>query len=311
MSKTNQFTFQEIMHSVAIVFVWLPKDFIKSLIIFIFPKLYARRFNADIIIEAYAQKLKKNKIEPYFVDLLRTIKLEYGDNFYLRDGLPTHYVWKKYFANSKSVEQIKWLRHTCFMTNFGNAELDSFYNDPKRMHYSQVEKLAAIDNNIYRLKQFEYVDEKYCKNQSYLEIGGILGALALIAASMGFKKSINYELSDVLRNEGIRIANSQQINNFYGLSEFPENEMFDFVSCHQVLEHLQDPTGLLVSIRNCLNDEGLLFLSVGYHAFPHPGHFRLKYNLNDLFKKNGLINIADPKQDGGLIVLRKRKHDEE
>ena len=61
MSKTNQFTFQEIMHSVAIVFVWLPKDFIKSLIIFIFPKLYARRFNADIIIEAYAQKLKKTK----------------------------------------------------------------------------------------------------------------------------------------------------------------------------------------------------------------------------------------------------------
>ena len=39
----------------------------------------------------------------------------------------------------------------------------------------------------------------------------------------------------------------------------PKNEMFDFVSCHQVLEHLQDPTGLLVSIRNCLNDEGLFF----------------------------------------------------
>ena len=81
MSKTNQFTFQEIMHSVAIVFVWLPKRFYQVTNNLYFPKLYARRFNADIIIEAYAQKLKKNKIEPYFVDLLRTIKLEYGDNF--------------------------------------------------------------------------------------------------------------------------------------------------------------------------------------------------------------------------------------
>ena len=101
MSKTNQFTFQEIMHSVAIVFVWLPKDFIKSLIIFIFPKLYARRFNADIIIEAYAQKLKKNKIEPYFVDLLRTIKLEYGDNFYLRDGITHSLCLEKIFCKFK------------------------------------------------------------------------------------------------------------------------------------------------------------------------------------------------------------------
>ena len=61
------------------------------------------------------------------------------------------------------------------MTNFGNAELDSFYNDPKRMHYSQVEKLAAIDNNIYRLKQFEYVDEKYCKKSIIFRNRGSTG----------------------------------------------------------------------------------------------------------------------------------------
>jgi 2-polyprenyl-3-methyl-5-hydroxy-6-metoxy-1,4-benzoquinol methylase len=56
---------------------------------------------------------------------------------------------------------------------------------------------------------------------------------------------------------------------------YARRQRFDIGCCHQVLEHLSDMRPCLEHLSQLVRKGGILFLSTGFHLYPHPGHLRM------------------------------------
>ena len=296
----------EKIKSTLIVFYWVPRDLIKSTLLVIFSNRYIERFALTKIIPEYEASSLTPEISLAIKKIFEAIGAIRGPNLYERTGkLSAFYVGLFYYLNSKAYDQVRWLKKTRFMFKLNNDVLVDFYDSPVKLNYSQIEKLASVQNNVFRLQQFEKPRSRSFQSSAYLEVGGSTGLLPLVAALLGAKTSINFEYSSRLRKEGELIAERLELDNYTSCAEMPLRSDFDFVSCHQVLEHVLDPKELLDQIYAVMNPGATLFLSVGFHAFPHPGHFPLVGTLEDLFESCNFTIIESAAQNGGLFELKK------
>ena len=78
---------------------------------------------------------------------------------------------------------------------------------------------------------------------------------------------------------GVEPSTKIAFRKHHELTEIPQNATFDLVILHHVLEHVQDPMGLLAMARGALRHDGALFVSVP-HLNALPAHRAFKYCIN-------------------------------
>ncbi|MBA7502784.1 Ubiquinone biosynthesis O-methyltransferase, mitochondrial [subsurface metagenome] len=73
------------------------------------------------------------------------------------------------------------------------------------------------------------------------------------------------------------------------------DDVFDIVTCHQVLEHTQNPAAIIKEMVRVLKSRGLLYITTPNYLFPYEGHYRIMW-----------IPLC-PKKLGKLILRIRRK----
>jgi len=91
--------------------------------------------------------------------------------------------------------------------------------------------------------------------------------------------------------------------NFFTASLKPKS--FDTVLCTQVIEHVSDPSELLIKIKNVLKKDGIIILTAplvaALHEEPNDYYRFTKYALKNLFKDTG-FTIINLKEEGNWIT---------
>jgi 2-polyprenyl-3-methyl-5-hydroxy-6-metoxy-1,4-benzoquinol methylase len=111
--------------------------------------------------------------------------------------------------------------------------------------------------SIYEETMLRVIKKHFRKKDkiNILDFGAGYGNFCSIATKLGLNTyafDLSTDKNEHLDNMGVTI-----INNFDKYKGY-----FDFIYINQVFEHVSDPGGILKSLRQCLTDKGLLFMSV-------------------------------------------------
>jgi 2-polyprenyl-3-methyl-5-hydroxy-6-metoxy-1,4-benzoquinol methylase len=163
-----------------------------------------------------------------------------------------------------------------------DSELESIYKDYAiKGNRIAVEELRM--KNIYP-KKVSLIRKYIVKTGKILDIGAGIGGFTVIAKREGFHvtgiepEKEQCELAKKLNN--IDLVCSKFENFIYG-----DPIRYDAIHLHHVLEHLQDPKGSLISIREKLEENGILILEVPNQFFVLKTEF---------YGKLGKINFENP-----------------
>ena len=278
----------------------------KAVILILYPNLYINKFDFYYLLKCYSEtEFGNHLIRNGLLEIIKKIKLIHGENFFARKNYSRIFIALKYFTNSKGYDQYRWLCCTNILTKIDDISIHKFYINAKSLYYSQIEKIAAIDSIRIRCSQFNLFDLSDIKDKSYLEVGGSTGLLPILAALLGFKSSINLEISPTLSAEGLDISKELSLTNYSTITNLKKDVQFDFISCHQVLEHVLDPCSFLNDLRQAMHNESLLFFSHGLDLLPYPGHIKSKMTFTDMLNLNKLVIIDEYTSLGNLFVIKK------
>lgn len=147
--------------------------------------------------------------------------------------------------------------HNIYLTQVLNDKgMELLYNewldkDLLKVYYSNQEHSTYEETMLRVIKKHFRKKDKI----NILDFGAGYGNFCSIATGLGLNTyafDLSTDKNDHLNNMGVTI-----INNFDKYKGY-----FDFIYINQVFEHVSDPGGILNSLRQCLTDDGLLFMSV-------------------------------------------------
>lgn len=178
--------------------------------------------------------------------------------------------------------------------------LDTFSADPEIARELFFKRM--LDENVERL---EYIKSGFAANgvkfevNSVLDVGngpcGLLTAFSDLVAKTGCDpNNPNYESASILHNPRGSI-------NFYNEShQIKGKQLFDFISCVNVLDHVLDPGKVLIDIRRLIKPTGLIWLSVDtrkqeetHTVHPHALNEEI---MASLLKDFRIVNFSDEKK---------------
>jgi 2-polyprenyl-3-methyl-5-hydroxy-6-metoxy-1,4-benzoquinol methylase len=159
-------------------------------------------------------------------------------------------------------------------------------------------------------------------NGRLLEIGAGEGNTLLHAKEEGYASEIHgVELCDLISDQDKLKFNSFIVGNIENINLDFQKEYFDVIICGDVLEHLFDPSAVLMKLRDFLRPDGVMIASIpnirnwsivkkivcdGDFKYEDSGildrthvRFYCKRNVEELFQSNGfkLLKITDDKSN--------------
>ena len=153
--------------------------------------------------------------------------------------------------------------HSLFPIPSG-TELESIYEDyAKKGNRINVEKLRIKD--VYP-KKIDLIRKYNPETKTILDIGSGLGGFASIAKKAGFDvtglepQKEQCEIANELFHIELYCTNFEKFCN-------DDKKKYDVVHLHHVLEHLRDPKGTLLGIKEKLTENGMLILEVPNQFF--------------------------------------------
>ncbi len=200
------------------------------------------------------------------------------------------------FRKREKVDSAKNLGESSWWVSF----LETFSNDPKVARELFFRRM--LDENFERL---EYIKSGFVTKDlnfnplSVLDIGngpcGLLTAFPNHVMKIGCDpNNPNYESASILFNPGGHIKFFNESNQVKG------KQLFDFISCVNVLDHVLDPGKVVKDIRRLIKPGGLIWLSVDTRKEEethtvHP-HALNEDIMNLLLKDFSLVNFNDDKK---------------
>jgi len=119
-------------------------------------------------------------------------------------------------------------------------------------HYSKQKPNRSQESMLKIIKIFY-------KNKSginVLDFGAGYGNFCSLASNLGF----NTYAFDLSQEKNSHLAGKLKVN---VISEFDQyRSYFDFICLNQVLEHVSNPAEILINLKNCLSDHGIIHVSV-------------------------------------------------
>lgn len=164
------------------------------------------------------------------------------------------------------------------------------YNNPDVMEYYMHGLLLSQFLWPHHYDILIYFNEIINKNKSsisnYLEVGGghglyISEAIKIIGADEKFDL---VDISESSLNIAKKMIASDKVN--YILSDvfkYLPTHKYDFITMGEVLEHVEDPIGLLKKLNSLLSDNGKLYITTPTNA-PAIDHIYLFNNADDIRK---------------------------
>lgn len=140
---------------------------------------------------------------------------------------------------------------------YSDKYLDKFYSE---YFTDEVNDDSWKEATFYRHNFYLSLVENHCSKGKILDVGCGNGHLLRAAISRGWR-TVGYDVDEkttqaVSRELGIDV----QSGDFFSIDY--ENEEFDVVSMHQVLEHLKQPNEYLTKINSIIKKDGCLFIGI-------------------------------------------------
>lgn len=203
-------------------------------------------------------------------------------------GLPREKVLEKLVAESflmgsNVVEDAKKMN---IDVHVFNEKMDRFYRETNAFVFElinvhQTYFCKVIDLNVMEIvARLAGVDRS---SKSVLMLGDGIGSDSLRLTKMGFKVTY-FEFagysSALAKRRFERLGVSKSITQIHELDRIPRGE-FDFVICREVLEHVEDPPGVVSNMNQYLVDGGYALITESFSRVEpmFPTHLRsnLKY----------------------------------
>jgi SAM-dependent methyltransferase len=189
-------------------------------------------------------------------------------------------VYLRFFVyHGKWYEWLSWITFTGGLRHYEAGRLARYYNSLRVSNYCGFLRLNNKEWIRHRFEQFKILRGLGIDpvGRSYVEYGGSTGLLALAASVFGFSSVFLVDICErdlrFAKDFLSKIAASASI----GIHDrLPSAQNYDVISCHQVIEHCDQPEAILKELYERLSPGGLLFISTGYHVFPHPGHLFMR-----------------------------------
>ncbi len=176
------------------------------------------------------------------------------------------------------------------------------YDNPEVMEYHMQGLLLSQFLWIQHYKILEFFLENAPKHQdktgNYLEVGAGHGIFLNSAIDL-FSKVDSFTALDISKSS-IEIAknfvDSSKVRFVHSdILKFEEQDTFDFITMGEVLEHVENPIGLLEKLKSLLNDNGITFITTPTNApaIDHIYLFRNAEEIREVIRKSGFQIISE------------------
>jgi len=214
------------------------------------------------------------KYETYLFS--KGLTLDFGINCYLK------------MMENMLEERLKFIQEGRYSnTSFEEVER-RVYANPEVMTYHMHGLVLAQFlwfDQYQRIKFFiDNLSGYFQSGKKYLEIGGGHG-LYIHEAMRLLPESIHFDLVDISESSlelAKGILQTERINYFLkNIFDFTGDEVYDFVTIGEVLEHVEDPLSLLEKIGKHLNENGVCYLTTPINA-PMIDHIYLFNQVDEI-----------------------------
>lgn len=129
----------------------------------------------------------------------------------------------------------------------------------------KLQKRIISENDFTYRNIIESLADMISKNKYLLDIGSATGTLSFYFASKGVivdgvELSKNAYRFAIFNRENLKIKNVKFINT--SIENYKTNKKYDFVTCFEVLEHLEDDVLILNKINTFMKPKAILIVSV-------------------------------------------------
>jgi 2-polyprenyl-3-methyl-5-hydroxy-6-metoxy-1,4-benzoquinol methylase len=152
--------------------------------------------------------------------------------------------------------------------------------------------IASSEGSLdWRLEKILALDRRYGLNLTasrdvmVLDAGSGAGSLTIAARRMGINM-VGVELDTASLELACQLAASSAVSAHDSPSLFARGDLthlpfapscFPMITCHQVLEHTNDPRAMLQEMLRCLKPGGLLWLDAPDYRFCYEPHYRIPW----------------------------------
>ena len=235
---------------------------------------------ANPFYEKYDKYLKANQLT-----------LDYGIDFYLK------------MIEAMLEERLAFIRKGTYSnTSFEEVE-KNVYATPEVMSYHMHGLVLAQFlwfDQYERIKFFvDHITKYFNSGKNYLEIGGGHG-LYIYKALQLLPTNTIFDLVDISESS-LKIAkgilDTDKVNYYLkNIFDFSNDDVYDFITIGEVLEHVENPKELLMKIGSHLSEDGVCYVTTPVNA-PMIDHI---YLFNDVQE------IRDLLYDAGFEILEEK-----
>ncbi|HOY33066.1 MAG TPA: class I SAM-dependent methyltransferase [Bacteroidales bacterium] len=187
-------------------------------------------------------------------------------------------------------ETVQFLRNGSYSNSSFTGVNERIYRNPDIMTYYMHGLLLSQFLWIQHYKVFQFfieiITDQRRQVKNYLEVGGGHG-LFISEAIRVIGKHACYDMVDISKSS-IELAKCMTGNNdvLYhqtDIRDYNSPSQYDFITMGEVMEHVEDPAGLLRKTFSLLNDGGSLFITTPTNA-PAIDHIYLFNNAGEIRK---------------------------
>lgn len=234
---------------------------------------------ANPFYEKYEKYLKANQLT-----------LDYGIDFYLK------------MIEAMLEERLAFIRNGTYSnTSFEEVE-KNVYATPEVMSYHMHGLVLAQFlwfDQYERIRFFvDHIPKYFNSGKNYLEIGGGHG-LYIYKALQLLPTNTTFDLVDISESS-LKIAkgilDTDKVNYYLkNIFDFSNNDVFDFITIGEVLEHVENPKELLMKIGSHLSEDGVCYLTTPVNApmIDHIYVFNEEQEIRDLLNDAGFEIIEE------------------
>ena len=228
---------------------------------------------ANPFYEKYEKYLKANQLT-----------LDYGIDFYLK------------MIEAMLEERLAFIRNGTYSnTSFEEVE-KNVYATPEVMSYHMHGLVLAQFlwfDQYERIKFFvDHLTKYFNSGKNYLEIGGghglyIYKALQLLPTNTIFDL---FDISESSLKIAKGILDTNKVNYYLkNIFDFSNDDVYDFITIGEVLEHVENPKELLMKIGSHLSEDGVCYLTTPVNApmIDHIYLFNEEQEIRDLLNDAG------------------------
>jgi len=146
--------------------------------------------------------------------------------------------------------------HFLYLTEvLSDTGMDLLYNE--WLDKEQLRKYYAnMPYNIYEELMLSVIKKKFRNKRklNVMDFGAGYGNFCFISTKLGISTyafDLSTDKNEHMENRGVAIINN--LENFHGF--------FNFIYVNQVAEHVSNPLGMLSNLRECLADDGIMYVA--------------------------------------------------